>query len=120
MTNGNISEPLSQRTMQIAQRLWEFTAKLQSQADGEVGLKRLVWETARDIESIEPGKWLTEREAEIMYPVFSAKWLRKARYTGEGPPYYKMGDYRNGRVFYKPLDLEAYLEKHRLTPSQDE
>ncbi len=53
--------------------------------------------------------FLTAREAARFLNI-SFSWLNKARCSGEGPPYVKIGGGLHGRVVYRQSDLEKWME----------
>ena len=79
-------------------------------------LDDLLEETIRAV--IDLAKWnerlLTEKELEALYPVFSARGLRRRRSCGNGPSYYKIGETRNSPIYYKIGDVEAWLQAHHV------
>ena len=60
---------------------------------------------------------LNSAEVTAIYPFLSERRLQNLRYRGGGPKYYKFGQARNSRVFYKPQDVEVWiLDNRQLTP----
>ena len=57
-------------------------------------------------------KALSEKEVVQRYP-FSLAWLRRARWSGESPPYIKVGH----KVFYPIEELDAWVNGHGLRTS---
>lgn len=55
---------------------------------------------------------LKEKQAGKIMNV-SDSTMQKHRHQGRGCPYYKIGR----AVRYKMEDIQAYLEKHRITPN---
>lgn len=53
-----------------------------------------------------------EQAAEILHA--KKQTLRAWRVRRKGPPYFKL----NGRVLYKPQDLEEWIEKCRIVPGE--
>jgi hypothetical protein len=62
-----------------------------------------------------PRKALSEKEVIQRYP-FSLAWLRRARWSGESPPYIKVGH----KVFYPTEELDAWVLGHGLRTSTSE
>lgn len=54
--------------------------------------------------------YLTTKKAAEKYPP-SESWFNHARRSGNGPRYLKIGN----RVFYRPEDIEAWLEENART-----
>ncbi|CAM2069157.1 hypothetical protein SCOR_27560 [Sulfidibacter corallicola] len=55
---------------------------------------------------------LTERQVSKRWPFLDVRKLRNMRYLERGPTYYKFGGGRNGRIFYKPSDIEKWIAEH--------
>lgn len=58
-------------------------------------------------------KWWSEKEAQEKYG-YSLAWWRRYRWKGGGVPYVKLN---NGRVAYKPEDLEQYFNRFQTCNS---
>jgi|Deesub1362B_J571_1020462.scaffolds.fasta_scaffold58691_1 predicted site-specific integrase-resolvase len=58
---------------------------------------------------------LTEKEAAEFLGIARGT-LANYRSAGKGPPYVKI----EGTIRYRKADLEAYIEAHRVDPSQGE
>ena len=56
---------------------------------------------------------LSETQIAQRYSYFTIQRLRYLRKTGKGPAYYKLGGARNGHVFYRLSDIEAWLARFR-------
>lgn len=61
-----------------------------------------------------PASTLSERDA-AAYIAMTIYFLRRARYSGQGPAYVKMG---RRSVRYRVADLEAWLTRNRIDPSE--
>jgi excisionase family DNA binding protein len=59
------------------------------------------------------GAWTTAQAAE--YLQISERGLRRMRRQRTGPPFYYVGNL----VRYRPEDLDAYLERHRVEPVRE-
>ncbi|CAM2005287.1 helix-turn-helix transcriptional regulator [Acanthopleuribacter pedis] len=55
---------------------------------------------------------LTEQEVASRWQFLDERKLRNMRYLNKGPTYYKFGKGRNGRIYYKPSDIEAWITEH--------
>ncbi len=54
-------------------------------------------------------EYLTEKQVAERYPILDVKKLRNFRQRGGGPQFFKFGDHRNSRVFYKIADIEQWI-----------
>lgn len=52
-------------------------------------------------------EYLVEKEISNLCGL-SVHWFRKARQTGETPPYYKL----NGKVYYQKQQVDKWFEEH--------
>ena len=55
---------------------------------------------------------LTEVQVSKRWQFLDVRKLRNMRYLEKGPTYYKFGGGRNGRIFYKPSDIEKWIADH--------
>ena len=63
------------------------------------------------------GKLMTEKEVAARWPCLNVIRLRNMRYKENGPPYLKLGESRNSRIFYKFSDIETWLAtKYNTAP----
>lgn len=58
-------------------------------------------------------KWLNNKQA-AYYLGFSTSYLDKMRSDKIGPAYYKPP--RNGKILYRKVDLDAWMEACRVAP----
>lgn len=56
---------------------------------------------------LEGTQYLVEKEVSARYGL-SIHWFRKARYTGNTPPYYKL----NGKIYYTVDTIDKWLKEH--------
>ncbi|MEL6227066.1 MAG: helix-turn-helix domain-containing protein [Pseudomonadota bacterium] len=63
-------------------------------------------------------KYLTTAEA-AHYVRLSARSLERYRVDGTGPRYLKAGPGKRARVFYRPADLDAWLEDRTLLSTSE-
>jgi hypothetical protein len=52
-------------------------------------------------------QYLAEKEVQIQYGL-SVHWLRKARYSGNGPVYYKLND----KILYTNENVDSWLKNN--------
>lgn len=55
-------------------------------------------------------QYLVEKEVSALYGL-SVHWFRKARYTGNSPPYHKL----NGKVYYIEETVDKWFKEHLKT-----
>lgn len=70
----------------------------------------LAEDEAREVSTFARDGMLTTREA-AEYCGRSKKTLEKYREVGTGPAFYRDGDGPRSRVFYKPSDLDAWMQE---------
>ena len=64
-----------------------------------------------DQDKISPTRLMTPaRVFEVYGEPFSPSWLERRRADGGGPVYLKTGRGRTARVFYRAVDVEAWIE----------
>ena len=64
-------------------------------------------------QTIMPDAWYKPTD-EALRVIGSERTLRIWRHQGHGPPYYKMGKSRNGRIAYRGQDLLDWIEARRV------
>jgi len=101
------------RRARIEAILWQWLAHVQRAERTE--LRKLIANALRDIEAARPYPWLNEKEVTERYP-FNVVTLRKLRWKGKGPPYYRPAGSQQirTRIFYHADELDAYLAERRI------
>jgi len=62
-----------------------------------------------------PSEWCNTDEA-AAYLGYSRKALEAWRYSGSGPPFYRVGN--RSSIKYAYADLKAWMEAQRVNPSE--
>ena len=65
--------------------------------------------------SVDPRRYISEKEATARYP-YSVYWFQRKRWEGGGPPYLKIGN----RVMYPVPETDEWFAAHGLRVSTSE
>lgn len=60
-------------------------------------------------EGASASEFLTPPEVESIWPFLTRSFLERARAKGDGPPFIKLSNARNGRVMYRRDAVEKWL-----------
>lgn len=61
-------------------------------------------------------KIVTQKQAQELYPIYSSHWWERARWSGTGPKFQKIGN----RVFYCLEELDKFFNSAPMVNSTSE
>ena len=64
----------------------------------------------------DPARWYGT-DAEELRVIASEGTMRVWRCRGYGPPYYRLGNARRGKIVYRGCDLNSWLDGCRVEPA---